>query len=381
MLGKLASATVSVVIPTKNAGAGFRETLEAIRSQTMPSEIVVVDSGSSDGTVEMASQFGASVIAIAPESFNHGETRNLGIRNSKGQFCVMLVQDALPVGSAWLDALIEPFFDERVVGVTVRQTPRRDSDPVGRWQVEYRNQFLGDAVLVQELENWNRFLDLDFQQRLRLASFDNVCSAIRREFWETSPFQAVAFAEDLDWAIRALAARRLLVYNPSVCVIHSHNRPAAYHLRRSYLSGRVVPKILHLQATDPGIRDDEEFLDLLGSVYGEVHTMLHEGIGDWRSFRRTSCADRGFWRDFLTAVGLRPSPPYNYVRDTFYFVVEQLEGVCRRSQPPAPSSYMAVHALAQSIGSFAAEYYNWCEAKDILSDNMRRLDQALSTGV
>lgn len=381
MLGNLANTTVSVVIPTKNAGAEFQETLKAIRSQTLQSEIVVVDSGSSDGTVEMANQFGANVIAITPESFNHGETRNLGIRYAKGRFCVMLVQDALPVGPTWLNALIEPFCEERVVGVTVRQTPRGDSDPVGRWQVEYRNQFLGDAVLIQELENWNHFLGLDFQERLRLASFDNVCSAIRRDFWETSPFQPVVFAEDLDWGIRALAARRLLVYNPAVCVVHSHNRPAGYHLRRSYLSGRVVPKMLHLQPADPGIRNDEEFLVLLGSVYGEVQTMLQGGIRDWRNFRRTSCADRGFWSDFLTAAGLRPCPPHNQLRDTFYFVVEQLEGVCRRFQRPAAPSYIAVHALAQSIGNFAAEYYNWCESKAIVSDNLRRLDRALSTGV
>lgn len=381
MLETSAGATVSVVIPTKNAGAGFRETLEAIRNQKMQSEIVVVDSGSSDGTVEMARQFHANVITIAPESFNHGETRNLGIRHATGSFCVMMVQDALPVGIDWLGSLVEPFSDRRVAGVTVRQTPRGDSDPVGRWQVEYRNQFLGESVLVQELDNWEHFLHLDFQERLRLASFDNVCSAIRREFWEISPFQAVAFAEDLDWGVRALAARRSLVYNPAVSVIHSHNRPAAYHLRRSYISGRVVPKILHLQPRDPGIRDDEEFLELLGSVYGEVYTIINEGVCDWRDFGRTSCTDRGFWSDFLTSAGLRPCPPHNHVRDTFYFVVEQLEGVCRRSQRPAPTSYIAVHALAQSIGNFAAEYYNWCEAKNSLSQSMRHLDQALSTGV
>ena len=108
-MADLTTATISIIIPTKNAGLEFRKTLEAIRGQTREAEVVVVDSGSSDGTVDLARQFRARTISIPPESFNHGETRNFGIRNSTGQFCVMLVQDAIPVGETWLEELISPF--------------------------------------------------------------------------------------------------------------------------------------------------------------------------------------------------------------------------------------------------------------------------------
>src|SRR5689334_11328597 len=106
---------VSIVIPKKNAGAEFRKILAAIRRQTRTSEIVVVDSGSSDGTVEVAREFGAIVKSIPPESFNHGETRNDGIREAAGSLCVMLVQDAVPVGEDWLENLLSPLSDDRVV--------------------------------------------------------------------------------------------------------------------------------------------------------------------------------------------------------------------------------------------------------------------------
>ena len=199
-------ATISVVIPTKNAGAGFEETLAALCKQPRPLEIVVVDSGSSDGTLELARAHGARVVQIAPESFNHGETRNFGIRQSGGGFCLMLVQDAVPLGDSWLEEMLSPFADDRVVGVTGRQVPRPDADPVARWQCDYRDRFLGETAAVQEVESWQHFETLSHQQRLHLAIFDNVFSVLRRGFWDECPFRAVPFAEDIDWAVRALAA-------------------------------------------------------------------------------------------------------------------------------------------------------------------------------
>jgi rhamnosyltransferase len=376
----LTTATISIIIPTRNAGPEFRQTLEAIRGQTREAEVVVVDSGSSDGTLDLARQFQARTISIPPESFNHGETRNFGIRNSTGQFCVMLVQDAIPVGQTWLEELILPFSDTRVVGVTGAQIPRPDSDALGRWQIEYRRRFLGEGMRVQELESWDHFTSLDFQGRLRLASFDNVCSALRRESWEQSPFQRIPFAEDLDWGVRAIVAGKRIVYNPSACVTHSHNRPAAYHMRRSYISERIVPKLLHIEPSAVGVRNDGEFLAVLGAMCGEVQTMVTEQITDWRSYGKSCTLEPGLWDSFLFATGLR-LPPISYkmisMRGDFYFVLQQLAGL---AGTPDWNS-VTVQALGVAAGSFAASYYNWCEAHGAISLGMRRLDRKLSKGV
>jgi glycosyltransferase involved in cell wall biosynthesis len=378
------TATISVIIPTKNAGPEFRDTLVAIRNQTRESELIVVDSGSSDHTLDLAREFGARTLSIAPESFNHGETRNLGIRHGTGDLCVMLVQDAVPIGNAWLETLIAPFADDKVVGVTGRHVPRADCDLAGRWQVEYRSEFLGERVRVQQMESWDTFLTLSFQERLRSVSFDNVCSALRRDFWEQCPFQALPFAEDLDWGVRAMAAGYRLVYDPSVRVIHSHTRPDAYHLRRSYISGRVVPKLLHIAPSDPGIRNDDELFALLGFLCGEVRTMLVEQVTDWRRFS-TSCArEPRVWEAFAQAAGLRaplPSCKLNAMRESFYYVLEHLEKL-REKYPEAPAlRSVVVYALTEAVGSFTAAYYNWCEAQGVLSERMKRFDKTLAQGV
>ena len=378
------TANITIIIPTKNAGAEFRDTLDAIRRQTREPEVLVVDSGSSDGTVELARQFGARTISIPPESFNHGETRNLGIREGTGRFCVMLVQDAVPVGETWLENLIAPFSDERVVGVTGRHTPRPESDLVGRWQVEFRNSFLGDKLRVQEMDSWENFLTLSLEERLRLVSFDNVCSALRRDFWEKCPFQPLPFAEDLDWGVRAMAAGYKLVYNPSIRVLHSHTRPAAYHLRRSYVSGRVVPKLLHVPPSYTGVQNDDELFALLGFLCGEVRTILNEQVTDWRKFSTSSAAEPRLWESLLLAAGLRPAPPsykLNAVRGSFYFMLEHLDGSREKSHDPVALESVITQALGEAAGSFAASYYNWCEVHGVVSEGMQRLDQALSKGV
>jgi rhamnosyltransferase len=61
-----ASPSISIVIPTRNAGPKFRETFRAIRQQSLDSELVIVDSGSKDGTLETAKEFGARVVSIPP---------------------------------------------------------------------------------------------------------------------------------------------------------------------------------------------------------------------------------------------------------------------------------------------------------------------------
>jgi rhamnosyltransferase len=378
-----ADASISVVIPTKNAGAEFGGTLVALRRQPRSLDIVVVDSGSSDETLDLARGHGARVISIAPESFNHGDTRNLGIRQSTGQFCIMLVQDAVPLGESWLEEMLSPFSDERVVGVTARQVPRPDCDSMARWQCDYRNRFLGEEERVQELETWEHFLTLGFQERLRLASFDNVFSVLRRSFWEQYPFRNLSFAEDLDWGVRAIAAGRRLAYKPSVCVMHSHTRPAAYHLRRSYVSGRTVPQILRLAPVQTSARNDREFLGLIGFLCGETRAIL-SAERDGSEFSRSYTVAQSLPESLLAALGRREIPPpyqQNEVRENFYFVLEQLLGLKFTDVPRAEASSVVVKALAEATGAFAAAYHNWCEAEGRVSDGMRRLSAALSKGV
>ena len=74
----------SIIIPSCNAGRQFAGLLESLRGQTTRCEIIVIDSSSSDDTVAIAGDHGARTIVIDRKDFDHGGTRNLGVRISSG---------------------------------------------------------------------------------------------------------------------------------------------------------------------------------------------------------------------------------------------------------------------------------------------------------
>ena len=98
----------TVVIPTKNGGELLRKVLSAVNSQVTKYsfEVICVDSGSSDNTIDIIKNSGASLYQIPPESFGHGKTRNYGASLGSGEYIVFLTQDALPANENWLESFI-----------------------------------------------------------------------------------------------------------------------------------------------------------------------------------------------------------------------------------------------------------------------------------
>ena len=232
----------SVVIPTFNAGSGFGGLLKKLSTQKtdFDYEILVVDSGSTDDTVELARRHGASIHRIPSSEFDHGATRNLGISLASGEYVALTVQDAVPLDEHWLCAMIENLErDDSVAGVYGRQIPHPDSDELTRalvtgWPTAStirREQFAGSPAHYRALPP---------TERRFLATFDNVSSCLRRSAWEQLPFDRTNFGEDLRWGKKAVEAGHKLVYEPRSAVFHSHGRGALRDLRRHYVDQIVL---------------------------------------------------------------------------------------------------------------------------------------------
>jgi len=238
--GQAIDATVSVIIPTKNAGLDFEYVLNKLKSQRgIPEpELVVVDSGSTDETMDIARKYGAKIYQIAPGEFGHGRTRNYAANQSTGEYLLFTTQDALLSSEYSLRSMLDVLrSDPKIAAVSCTQVPRSDANLMACFQIwNHYNRFMGikkdTAVFIQGGNSaWAR--------DRRLANLSNSCCCIRWGLFSRYRFKA-DFAEDLELGIRLLADGYKLAYLASVAIIHSHNRSAAYFFKASYADAKLT---------------------------------------------------------------------------------------------------------------------------------------------
>jgi rhamnosyltransferase len=204
-----AGVSISIVIPTLNAGRAFGTILHRIMGQgRTPLEIVCADSGSTDATRHIVSQFPlARLVEIAEPSGPHSWNR--AMEETRGDVVVFLAQDALPANGDWLSHLTAPFEDASVGGVYGRQEASFGSDPLtgfrlaGRFcqQAHWRRIRVGDAVAYKSLPFF----------------MDN--AAVRRLVWKGIHFnEHLPVGADRVWARQVVLASVTIAYAPDAVV-------------------------------------------------------------------------------------------------------------------------------------------------------------------
>jgi rhamnosyltransferase len=263
---------VSVVIPVKNGGDALIRCLDAIRAQETSEEveIVVVDSGSSDGSVSAARSRSAVVREIPPHEFSHGASRNLGARLAHGEFLVFISQDAYPVDERWLTTITAPLRnDPRAAGVYGRQLPHEGASPPEL----YFLQFLYGAEPRRQQVHAVAELSMD------TTLFSNVNAAMPRNIWERFPFvEDIIMSEDQEWSRRVLLDGYAIIYEPQAAVRHSHNYTVAAAFRRFFDSGASSDR-----AYMAGSRHSSRVLRRSAIAYarGEVSWLWRSGQRRW----------------------------------------------------------------------------------------------------
>jgi rhamnosyltransferase len=241
---------ISVLIPVKNGCEDLARCLDGIARQQVDEEVevVVVDSGSTDGSAARARARGARVHEISPADFGHGSTRNVAAGLARGDTLVFTTQDAVAAGEHWLRTLVGPLVDPGVAGVYGRQLPHEHATPPERYFLDF---LYGPEPRVQRLQG---VAELTYQATL----FSNVNSAIRRDVWERFPFAPVFFAEDQDWARRVLLAGYAIRYEPAAAVHHSHRYTVTTALKRFFDTGASADRgFLAGGAASAGVLRDE----------------------------------------------------------------------------------------------------------------------------
>jgi rhamnosyltransferase len=213
------SMAVSVIMRTRNEARALPSTVAAIRAQAFVSspEVIVVDSGSTDGTLETAGRLGVDrLIDVSSEPFSYGRSLNRGAAAAGGEVLVLLSAHACPAHDRWLARLVRPLDHPAVAGVYGAQHPWPDSWPPVA--LDYRRCY-GEVPCLHRVPEQ--------------VFFSNANAAVRRSRWRDLPFdEDLPACEDQQWASSAVARGWIIAYEPEAAVRHSHNEGPLQLCRR-----------------------------------------------------------------------------------------------------------------------------------------------------
>ncbi len=282
----LSTVKVSVLVLTKNGMPDIARCLKAVYSQQGVGsiEVIVVDSGSTDETLEVVKGFQARIEQIQPRSFHHSRTRNFAAGLASGEILVFLSQDAIPSSDRWLEAMVANFSDPDVGAVYGRQVPRLGSSLE---REDALDVVYGEQKVTKDPAHRNGL-------GYKFYHFSDVNAAMRRNVWEATFFpEDLKVFEDLGIAKRILDAGWKIVYDPEACVFHSHDYTTAGLFKRYFDIGYTLKALRIWDA--PGTRKS------LVRDAGRLLKNKVSRVGDKDAGR---LAGKGIRQDVAKSVGL-----------------------------------------------------------------------------
>ena len=276
---------VSIFIPTYNGGPLFARVLDTIFAQDVDFEyeVVCIDSGSKDETLDILGRHPVRLIQIPNHEFNHGLTRNRGAREARGRILVLTVQDAVPHGRDWLQTFVSNFDDPEVAGAYCHQIPHANCGPFLRDRLKSWVKGQGEPIVKHCPDGMDFMLQAPLD-RWKTIAFDNVCSAVRRDLIDELPFVRRQFGEDITWAKSAIMAGYKVVMDPRCAVEHSHNNTILYEFRRAYLDHQNIHNLTGLQLAP----DIHRVMEYTQSLARHLHRVVWDDDG-------TNVAEKMWW--------------------------------------------------------------------------------------
>ena len=224
---------ISVIIPVKNGKDSLERCLRAIKNQSIGDdiEIIILDSGSTDGSILIANSFGAKVISIEPWTFNHGLTRNIGVEIAQGDLLYFTVQDAELSSETTLERMLYHFDNKEIQAVVGIQGYPHDLDKnPALWFTQF-----DDPILESRFFPNGSFFDLNKKKQFELSNWDNVNAMYRKSALLELPFLKTNFSEDFMWANKALLSGKHILRDPSILVWHYHHMTFGYTLKSKFI--------------------------------------------------------------------------------------------------------------------------------------------------
>jgi glycosyltransferase involved in cell wall biosynthesis len=291
---------VSIIIRAYNEEKHIGRLLEGIRQQTLKDvEVILVDSGSTDGTVSVAESFGAKVVRIRPDEFTFGRSLNYGIQAATHELIVFASAHIYPVYPDWLETLLRPFQDSQIA-------------------LTYGKQRGYEGSKYSEHQIFHQWYPDISKPKQETAFCNNANAAIRKSLWEKNPYdETLTGLEDLAWAKWATQQGHAIAYAAEAEIIHIHNETphGVYNrYRREAMALRKIYPEAHFNFYD--------FLRLTATnIFSDLWHAAREGV----LLKNIASI---FWFRFMqfhgTRIGHRETSLVTpQLRETFYYARER----------------------------------------------------------
>ena len=245
---------VDVLIPVYRPDGKLTELLKRLKMQNYPiHRVILMNTEEKHFPTELTGIWDrVEVYHLAKEEFDHGGTRDRGVRMSTADLVVCMTQDAMPADETLIEELVKPFDDPEVWAAYARQLPNEECREVEKYTRSFNYP---EQSMVKTKE------DLD---RLGIKTFfcSNVCAAWRREkYLELGGFvKHTIFNEDMILAGTMIKQGGKIAYCAKAKVIHSHNYSAFQQFHRNFdlaVSQTMYPEVFG------GIRSESEGIKLV----------------------------------------------------------------------------------------------------------------------
>jgi rhamnosyltransferase len=272
---------VSIILPIKNRARNARALLSRILAQRCDTsiEIIAVDSGSTDGTVAVLADAGATVYSVPPLQFDYGLTRNAAALRAQGDVFVFVTSTMLPADDSWLRCLLAAYdSDEALAGVYSRSIPRQDADVLNYrdylladLRTNRREATVRDGLYTRSIADRDSYDAMSPERRRHLMSFSNVSAAIRPSVFRQIPFRSVTTCgEDMLWAREVLEAGYRIGHATQSVVLYSHNYTWDELFQRSFDDAAGSAAFAGMQFDDAAVVPT-----ILGNIRNDWNYLVH----------------------------------------------------------------------------------------------------------
>ena len=222
--------TVSLVVRCLNEELHIGRLLTGVMRQSLvPSQIVIVDSGSADATLAIASRYPVEIASIQPSQFSFGRSLNIGCRRATGDVIVIASAHVYPLYDSWLEELVGPFADKTV-------------------SLTYGRQVGNETTHYSERQIMQRWFPETSEPNQTHPFCNNANAAIRRTVWERNRYnEQLTGLEDMAWANAALGRGERLSYVAEAPVVHVHREKWSQLMNRYRREAIAHRRILHDQ--------------------------------------------------------------------------------------------------------------------------------------